>query len=253
MRSVVGSESRLGGTLPRLETFRDAHQNVIDRVRYREEWMLQTLVEQFPRVFEAAIKTPLGVLALLACIVGLLAWLFFGKEHWGVKMGAFVLIFGGVCVLGYAVFDAAKEAQHAAEHRNAKIAECLAGSVARFQDRKTQEVRNQVRCEGAGVGGGGHSQSDVVAFDAPPGYVIVGRPEVLNVEESRGQLGDLQFIAEDGVVRGVRLPISCSSPSQLFGPGAWMRATLRSTIERPVQDTERARLRQECNAEYPKT
>ena len=116
--------------------------------------MTDALIEQFPRVFEAAIKTPLGVFALLACIVGLLAWLFFSKEHWGVRMGAFVLIFAGVCALGYAVFEAAKEAQRVAERRTSAIAGCLASALSRFQDRKTQDLRNQVRCEGAGVGGG---------------------------------------------------------------------------------------------------
>jgi hypothetical protein len=213
--------------------------------------MPDALIEQFPTVFEAAIKTPLGVFALLACIVGLLAWLFFGKEHWRVKMGAFVLAFAGVCALGYAVFDAAKGAQGVAERRASTIADCLTAALSRLQDRSTQDVRNQVRCEGAGVGGGGQTRSDEVAFNAPPGYVIVGRPEILDVHQSRGRHGDLQFVKEGDATRGVRLPISCSSPSQPFGPGAWMGATVRSTIERPIQDTDRIRLQQQCASSSP--
>lgn len=213
--------------------------------------MPNILIEQFPRLFEAAIKTSLGVFALLACGVGLLAWYFFGKERWGVKMAAFILSFGGVCALGYAVVQQAKDAQAAEGVRRTRIAECVSSALNRFQDRKTQDVRNQVRCEGAGAGGGGHTQTGVISYSAPPGYVIVGRPEVLDVHQSRGNQGALQFTQHGGTTTGASLPISCSSPSQMFGPGAWMGATLRSTIERPIQDSDRTRIEKECSAASP--
>jgi hypothetical protein len=67
--------------------------------------------EQFPKIFSAAIASSLGVFALLACGIGALAWFFFRTGHWGVKMTAFVLLFFGVCGLGYSVFQKTRDVQ----------------------------------------------------------------------------------------------------------------------------------------------
>jgi hypothetical protein len=203
--------------------------------------MPTVLLEQFPEIFSAAIKSPLGVFAMLACGVGLLAWYFFGKENSGVKLAVFVLIFGGVGALGYAIFQKASNEQKL-------VLGCVTSALDKLQDRQTKTVRNQVRCEGGGIGGTGQDLSGVVAFTAPPGYVIVGQPEIVDVHQSRGSQGDLQFTRVGEATTGVKLPITCSSPAQVFGPGAWMGATLRTTIERPVQDSERARIQKECSA-----
>jgi hypothetical protein len=202
--------------------------------------------EQFPKVFELAVKTPLGVFALLSCILALIAWLFFRGAGTGPKVFAFVVLFLGVCLLGYATFDSAAELQLAEDARRREARKCLDDLVAKFQDRKPVSTRNEVRCEGGGTRGSGDTQEAVVALDAPPGYAFVGPPEIKDVRRSRGSHGALQFVSKDSLTTGIRLPIRCESPSQVFGPGAWMGATLAATVERPISEGQHAAFSKQC-------
>jgi hypothetical protein len=60
-------------------------------------------VESLPGVIEKAAQSPLGILALMIVLIGLLGYTFFAKAKMRLRMAMFVLILGGVVAFGIAV------------------------------------------------------------------------------------------------------------------------------------------------------
>jgi hypothetical protein len=77
---------------------------------------LQTFPEvakNAPQIIGEASKSPLGVLALLALIIGGLGYFFFRKEAWGIRIIIFLVIFFGAFSYGVAVMRIESVATHA--------------------------------------------------------------------------------------------------------------------------------------------
>ena len=64
---------------------------------------MDTLIKQLPEIITAAAQSPLGILALLSVALSVLAYYFFAKSSDKVKVGIFVLLFGGVFGFGGAI------------------------------------------------------------------------------------------------------------------------------------------------------
>jgi len=74
--------------------------------------MFEKIVQAIPTIIREAAKSQLALLALLAILVGVLAYKFFGTTKLSpknttvllvVRFGAFLLVFSGVCAFGWAV------------------------------------------------------------------------------------------------------------------------------------------------------
>lgn len=63
--------------------------------------MLDKLIN--PEIITAASKTPLGILALMIVVLGVLAGMFFGRASVQVRVIIFVLIFAGAVAFGAAI------------------------------------------------------------------------------------------------------------------------------------------------------
>lgn len=125
--------------------------------------------------------------------------------------------------------------------------DCVDGKIKEFKNIQSFSREGSVRCEGAGVGGSGHSKNGVVTFSAAPGYQIVGNIEIDNLSQNRGNYGQASYETDDtGKVVKVSVPISCSSPSQMFGPGAWMNIRIRGRVELPPTEQELKSIFKSC-------
>jgi len=60
-------------------------------------------VESLPGVIEKAAQSPLGVLALMIVLIGMLGYTFFAKARMQIRMAMFVLMLVGVVAFGIAV------------------------------------------------------------------------------------------------------------------------------------------------------
>ena len=67
---------------------------------------MDKLIERLPEIITAAAQSYLGILALLAVTLSLLAYSFFARASEKVKVGIFVLLFLGVLGFGGAMFRA---------------------------------------------------------------------------------------------------------------------------------------------------
>jgi hypothetical protein len=106
-----------------------------------------------------------------------------------------------------------------------------------------------VRCEGAGLSGHGQYKHDDVSYQAPPGYRIIGDVSITDVANNRGSHGAVVYVPESsGVVTRVTVPISCTSPGQVGGPGGWMNIRLDGKIERIDRSAIRERVERDCGA-----
>src|SRR5687768_16270170 len=65
---------------------------------------MDKLVERLPDIITAAAQSYLGILALLAVALSVLAYFFFAKASEKVKVGIFVMLFVGVIAFGVAMF-----------------------------------------------------------------------------------------------------------------------------------------------------
>ena len=61
------------------------------------------LAEHVPAILRAAAESTLGMVGLMVVVLAVLAYLFFSREHAGVKVGIFVLLFLGASLYTYSV------------------------------------------------------------------------------------------------------------------------------------------------------
>ena len=110
-------------------------------------------------------------------------------------------------------------------------------------------AQGSVRCEGSGLSGRGDSNNSTVCYAAAPGYSIIGNVSIQDVSNNRGSYGQASYVNRtDGKpgVGQVCVPITCQSPNQPFGPGAWMEIKVNGNIVRDISDDEVARMTQQC-------
>ena len=65
--------------------------------------LLEQLIKSAPEIISKAAQSPLGILALMILVVGVLAVLFFQQAPVAVRVSIFVLILGSACAFGVAV------------------------------------------------------------------------------------------------------------------------------------------------------
>ena len=70
---------------------------------------MDKLIERLPEIITAAAQSYLGILALLAVALSVLAYFFFAKASEKVKVGIFVMLFVGVIAFGVAMFRVSHE------------------------------------------------------------------------------------------------------------------------------------------------
>ncbi len=117
------------------------------------------------------------------------------------------------------------------------------------QSKRTEPFsrEGEVRCEGAGFSGNGNSNNANVSFSAAPNYQIVGNILIEDLSNNRGNYGSAEYIKDTtGRVTGVTVPISCASPNQTFGSGAWMKIRISGTVESFPTEEELNNIRQSC-------
>ena len=117
--------------------------------------------------------------------------------------------------------------------------DCVDSKIAAFKKVEDFTREGKVRCEGAGISGHGDTKNDTVLFSAAPSYQIIGNVAIDDLSRNRGNYGQAVYEKNDtGKVIKVTVPISCSSPSQLFGPGAWMKIRIRGKVEIPPTEQD---------------
>lgn len=118
--------------------------------------------------------------------------------------------------------------------------ECIAAKLKEAATIETFARDGKVRCEGAGFSASGRFQQAEVCFEAAPGWTIEGNVKIDIVSDNRGRAGHANYVkdAHDMVSR-VCVPISCTSPSQPFGPGAWMAIRMSGTVRTIISSHDR--------------
>ena len=116
--------------------------------------------------------------------------------------------------------------------------ECKNEKITTFKKVEDFSRDAEVSCEGAGISGVGHSKNGSASFTAAPGYQIVGNILIDDLSRNNGNYGEAIYDKDNtGKIVKVTVPISCSSPSKLFGPGAWMKIRIRGKAEiTPTKD-----------------
>ena len=118
--------------------------------------------------------------------------------------------------------------------------ECVTSKLKETANVETFTREGRVRCEGAGFSASGRFQQAEVCFAAAPGWTIDGNVRIDIVSDNRGRAGQANYVkTSDDVISRVCVPISCKSPSQLFGPGAWMAIRLSGTSSKVVSDQDK--------------
>lgn len=69
---------------------------------------MDKLFDRLPEIITAAAQSQLGILALLAVALSVLAFVFFAKASEKARVGIFVMLFAGVVAFGAAMFLASK-------------------------------------------------------------------------------------------------------------------------------------------------
>jgi hypothetical protein len=216
-------------------------------------------IEALAKVIAAAAVSDLGILALLALILGALAYKFFHGVHVGVRVLIFLVLFSGAAAFGAAVM-AERNPTLAAIQRAPKIGSAKTTSTKNPDDapvkigvdlqcveKRLKELHNPqefsqdggVGCQSAGISGRGRSNQSVVTFRAPPGYSIVGPVKVAEVSNIDGQYRQVEYVREGDSVVEARVAVSCRSESKVFGPGASMRIRLLGVLEKPVTEEQK--------------
>ncbi len=128
--------------------------------------------------------------------------------------------------------------------------DCVDEKIREFKKIEQFMREGSVRCEGAGLSGRSHRKNGEVSFRASPGYQLVGSVRIQVLSSNRGSQDAAVYErdAQQKVV-GVSVPISCESPSQLFGPGAWMHIRISGETERPPSEKELKQLFRECRSQ----
>lgn len=125
--------------------------------------------------------------------------------------------------------------------------DCVDNKIAAFNKIEDFSREGQVRCEGAGISGHGQSKNEYVSFSAAPGYQIVGNIVIDDLSRNRGNYGQAEYEKDNtGKVVKVTVPISCSSPNQHFGPGAWMKIRIKGKVELPPTDIDLKNIFRNC-------
>ncbi|MBP2305980.1 S1 family peptidase [Azospirillum melinis] len=115
------------------------------------------------------------------------------------------------------------------------------------------DAQGSVRCEGGGPLGRGDRKNSTVSIDAPPGYFIDGPARVTIQSDNRGSHTGPFYGMSSTTQLQTRawIEISCQSPNQVFGPGAWydtlLTANLKQIIDQPITD----RIVAQCEQQYP--
>ncbi len=121
--------------------------------------------------------------------------------------------------------------------------ECLASKLKQTEKIETFTRDGKVRCEGAGFSAKGRFKQIEVCFGTAPGWTINGNVRIDIVSDNRGRAGQANYVkSSNNVITRVCVPISCKSPAQPFGPGAWMAIRLSGNVKKIVsnQDKEAA-------------
>lgn len=116
--------------------------------------------------------------------------------------------------------------------------ECLASKLKQIIEPFTRD--GKVRCEGAGFTARGRFQQTEVCFGTAPGWTIDGNVKIDIVSDNRGNAGQANYVrSQDNVVTRVCVPISCKSPAQPFGPGAWMAIRLSGKVKKIASNRDK--------------
>lgn len=125
----------------------------------------------WPKIIDA-VDTPIGILALALLLVGTITLIFFGREQdWRVKMVVFVMVFGGLSLLSWAIVGPAGNRDAPAPDVKAEaaspppVADKCAGVDISLQN---AAVRNASWC---GSPGAGRTTAQQKVFDPTPSCI----------------------------------------------------------------------------------
>lgn len=125
--------------------------------------------------------------------------------------------------------------------------DCVDKKIADFKKIEDFSRDGKVRCEGGGLNGKSDTKESKVSFSAAPGYQLVGNITIKDVSNNRGKYGAAVYEKDaTGKVVKVEVPISCSSPSKRFGPGAWMQIKISGKVELPPSEKDLKSIFKSC-------
>lgn len=131
--------------------------------------------------------------------------------------------------------------------RQAAIAACVQTRTTALLRSDSFAAEGSVRCEGGGAFGNGQHRSSMAVYQAPPGFHIVGNVTTTDLSNNRGSYGAVSYVRDESQrATRVEVPISCRSPDQIGGPGAWMHVRLNGRIEAVLLPSDRASIEREC-------
>lgn len=125
--------------------------------------------------------------------------------------------------------------------------DCVDKKISEFKKVESFTRGGKVRCEGGGLNAKSDSKTSKVSFSAAPGYQLVGNVTIVDVSNNRGEYGPAAYEKDaTGKVVKVEVPISCSSPSKRFGPGAWMQIKINGKVELPPSEKDLKAIFKSC-------
>lgn len=127
------------------------------------------------------------------------------------------------------------------------LEECISARLVQIQEDQYFSRTGKVRCEGAGFFEGGKFRQSSVCFNSAPGWMINGNAKVRIVSDNRGRAGQVDYGRNEmGDVTQACVEISCKSPSQPFGPGAWMAIELSGSVKKILTEDDKEEATEYC-------
>jgi type IV pilus assembly protein PilA len=123
---------------------------------------------------------------------------------------------------------------------------CLEKALETASDEKPFQAEGGARCPSAGLSGRGKSITHRITFSAPPGFVIIGQPQLVVLSRIDGNVGSLMYEPDQGPAHAVHVDATCTSKNQPFGPGASMQIRISGRIGRPIDDASRKKAQLSC-------